>query len=101
MKKNYSKFLVLIFATFLVFDSLSHHHHNYTAAKGIITHENFQDCNLCLFNNVNSNSYTGYKFNPHSYLDGYETYNKVYQLVSYNRSFDHSISLRGPPPTSL
>ena len=100
MKKNYSIFFLLVFTTFLLGDSLSHHHHHDTAEKGIVTHENFQDCNLCLFSNVNSNSYTGYEFNPHNYLTGFEIYNKFYELVSYNRSFDHSISLRGPPVIS-
>ena len=72
MKKNYSIFFLLLFLSFLVGDT---------------------------FSNVNSNSFTSNEFNPHSYLDRYETYNKVYQLVCYNRSFDHSISLRGPPVT--
>ena len=101
MKKNYSIFFLLVFLTFLVGDTLSHHHHHEIEDKGIIAHENFQDCNLCLFSNVNSNSFTNYKFNPHSYLTCYEIYNKDYDLVFYNRSYDHSISLRGPPPTFL
>ena len=100
MKKNCSLLFLLVFTTFLVGDSLSHHHHNEIKEKGIVAQENFQDCNLCLFSNVNSNSYTGYEFNPHNYLTGCEIYNKSYELVSYNRSFDHSISLRGPPLTS-
>ena len=99
MKQTFSIFFLLVFLTFLVGDTLSHHHHHEIEDKGIIAHENFQDCNLCLFSNVNSNSFTSNEFNSHSYLDRYETYNKVYQLVCYNRSFDHSISLRGPPVT--
>ena len=101
MKKNYSILFLLVFLTFLVGDTLSHHHHHEIEDKGIVAHENFQDCNLCLFSNVNSNSFTNYKYNPYSYLDGYKIYNKDYELVYYNRSFDHSISLRGPPPTFM
>ena len=55
MKKNYSIFFLLVFLTFLVGDTLYHHHHHEIEDKGIIAHENFQECNLCLFNNVNSN----------------------------------------------
>ena len=99
MKKNYSIFFLLVFTSFLLGDSLSHHHHHDTAEKGIVTHENFQDCNLCLFSNVNSNSYIYYEINPHEYLINHGIYNDNYDLVIYNRSFDHSISLRGPPKT--
>ena len=97
MKKNYSIFFLLVFTSFLLGDSLSHHHHHDTAEKGIVTHENFQDCNLCLFSNVNSNSYIYYEINPHEYLITHGIYNYNYDLVIYKRSFDHSISLRGPP----
>ena len=101
MKKYYSILFLLIFLTFLVGDTLTHHQHHEIEEKGFINHENFQECNLCLFSNVNSSSFTNYEFNPHSYLDGYKIYNKDYELVYYNRSFDHSISLRGPPSIFL
>ena len=101
MKKNYSILFLLVLLTFLVGDTLSHHQHHENEDKGIIAYENFQDCNLCLFSNVNSNSFTNYKYNPYSYLDDYKIYNKDYELVYYNRSFDHSISLRGPPSIFL
>ena len=52
MKKNYSIFFLLVFLSFLVGDTLSHHHHHDIEDKGIVAHENFQDCNLCLFSNV-------------------------------------------------
>lgn len=99
MKRLYSIFFLFIFITFLVADTTSHHHHDEIENKGIVKHENLQDCNLCLFSKVNSNSYTYYEFNPHEYLATYVIYNDNYDLVFYNRSFDHSISLRGPPKT--
>lgn len=97
MKNNYSILFLLVFLIFLVGDTLSHHQHHEIEDKGIIFYEYSQDCNLCLFNNVNSNSYTSNKFNSYNYLDSYEIQNKGYELVYYNRSYDHSISLRGPP----
>jgi len=99
MKRLYSIFFLFVFIIFLVADTTSHHHHDEIENKGIVKHENLQECNLCLFSNVNSNSYTYYEFNPHEYLTTHVIYNDNYDLVFYNRSFDHSISLRGPPKT--
>ena len=96
MKNNYSILFLLVFLIFLVGDTLSHHQHHEIEDKGIIAHENFQDCNLCLFSNVNTNSQIVYEFNPHIHLNVYEIYNN-YESVYYNRSYDHSIYLRGPP----
>ena len=81
MKNNYSILFLLVFLIFLVGDTLYHHQHHEIEDKGIIANENFQDCNLCLFSNVNSNTYTGYEFNPHNYLTGCEIYNKSYLIT--------------------
>ena len=101
MKKIYSFFFLFLFTTFLITNAASYHYHDDIEKKGIVKHENFQDCNVCLFSNVNSNSYTYYEFNPHEYLATHVIYNNNYDLVFYNRSFDHSISLRGPPVSLL
>ncbi|MAD59150.1 MAG: hypothetical protein CMB81_02325 [Flammeovirgaceae bacterium] len=99
MKRLYSNFFLLVFILFLIADTTSHHHHDKIENKGIVKHENLQDCNLCLFSKVNSNSYTYYEFNPHEYITIHGIPNNIYDLAFYNRPFDHSISLRGPPRT--
>ncbi len=100
MKRFYSTFFLLLFIAFLAADSVSHHNHDNTDRKGIVSHKNFEDCKLCLFSNVNSNSFSNYKLNSYNLLERFDTHISSYELVIYRNSFNHCLSLRGPPQVS-
>ena len=100
MKRLYSFFFLLLFRTFLVADSVSHHHHDESDSKGIVNHENVEDCKLCLFSNVSSNSDPNFQIKSSINKKRLDISSKNYELVNYTKSFNHSLSLRGPPQIS-
>jgi len=100
MKRFFSTFFLLIFITLLIVDSVSHHNHDETDKKGIVKYENFKDCKLCLFNNLSSNSYSNNELNASSLIHRFDIHISIYELDVYSKSFNHSLSLRGPPHIS-
>ncbi|MBV19571.1 MAG: hypothetical protein CL870_00535 [Cytophagia bacterium] len=100
MKRLYSFFFLLLFITFLVADSVSHHHHDKTDSEGIVNHQNVEDCKLCLFSNVSSNSDPNFQIKSSINKKRLDISSINYELVNYTKSFNHSLSLRGPPKIS-
>ena len=97
MKKFYSFFLLSIFITFLVADSTSHHFHDKIEKTGIVKYENFEDCDICLFSGVNSNSLSVYNVKPFNNLVGFKNLNIINESNNYTKLFNDQIFLRGPP----
>ena len=97
MKRFYSYLLLLVFITFLVADSASYHSHHEIEDKGIVKHENFDDCDLCLFSSINSNSYSIYNEKPLSHFLGFKSLDIINESENYTKLFDDHIFQRGPP----
>jgi len=97
MKRFYSYLLLIVFITFLVADSESHHSHHEIEDKGIVKHENFDDCDLCLFSSINSNSYSIYNGKPYSHFLGFKSLDFINGSENYSKLFDNHIFQRGPP----
>ena len=101
MKRFYSFFLLSVFIIFLVADNTSHHFHDEIEKKGIAKHENFKDCDICLFSGVNSNSLSVYNAKPFNHLVGFKDLNIINESDNYTKLFNDQIFLRGPPESQL
>ena len=97
MKRIYSYLLLFVFITFLVADSASYHSHHDIDDIGIIKHENFDDCDLCLFSSINSNSFSIYNEKPLSHFLGFKSLDIINESENYTKLFDDHIFQRGPP----
>ena len=97
MKRFYSYLLLIVFITFLVADGASYHSHHEIEDKGIVKHESFDDCDLCLFSSINSNSYSIYNERPYSHFLGFKSLDIINESENYTKLFDDHIFQRGPP----